>query len=149
MKNKAIILLIILLVAAAGIIIYLANRPAEVIEMEPNVVALEDTGEDAPAEGIQIPGYPNLTVTDNVIQNVFANPTGNPCYFEIAITLTDTGETVYQSQKFSPGTGIQNPQLTTTLAPGTYDAQITYTTTSLEDQSPMNGAVVNTVLTVQ
>ena len=152
-KHKIIIgLLAALLLCACGVIAWMVTHTAEPPDMEPGVVALTPTpqGETAP-DGIQIPGYPSLTVdsTTGVINVLFRNPEGNRCYFELSLTRTDTGEVLWQSAKFKPGTGIQNPKLDVTPAPGTYPAALTYTTTSLEDQTPMNGAVINTELVVQ
>ena len=150
--NILIIALLVLLACAGGVIAWLVLHQPDPLELEPNVVALTPTpqGEKAP-DGIQIPGYPTLSVDSatGTVNTVFQNPEGNRCYFELTLTRTDTGETLWQSAKFKPGTGIQNPTLSTTPPPGTYPAALTYTTTSLQDQSPMNGAVINTQLVVQ
>lgn len=155
MKKRTTVLilaLLVLLVCAAGVIAWMVTHPPAPLVLEPNVVALTPTpqGETAPKDGIQIPGYPTLSADSatGAINTVFQNPEGNRCYFELTLTRSDTGEELWRSAKFKPGTGIQNPVLTTTLPPGTYPAVLTYTTTSLKDQSPMNGAVINTQLVV-
>lgn len=45
----------------------------------------------------------------------------------VAITLDDTGETVYESGAIAPGSHIQSIQLDRTLEPGTYPATATFT----------------------
>lgn len=100
---------------------------------------------------IQIPGYPQLAADSatGVVSVMFQNPEGNPCYFQIDLVLQDTGETIYKSGLLEPGTGIENPKLGTIPDPGVYSAVIVYNTRSLTDNSPMNGASIQTELTVQ
>ncbi|WP_195267203.1 hypothetical protein [Eubacterium sp. 1001713B170207_170306_E7] len=150
-KNGLIIVLALLLLAAIG---FIAWRFAGGREpgMEPGVVALTPTpeGQQAP-DGIQVPGYPLLTASSStgVLAVQFENPEGNPCTFQIDLVLEDTGETIYQSGLFKPGTGIRNPKLDKVPAPGSYNATIVYNTKGLEDDSPMNGAAVKTQLIVE
>lgn len=149
--NILIIVLLVLLTAAGGVIAWLVTHRPDPLELEPNVVALTPTPAGQPApDGIQIPGYPTLNVDSatGTVNTVFQNPEGNRCTFELTLTRIDTGEELWHSGKFKPGTGIQNPALTTCPPPGTYPAALIYTTTSLKDQSPMNGAVINTELVV-
>lgn len=153
-KTVIIIVLALLLAAALGVIAWMATRPAEPAEpadLDPDAVALAPTPQDDPVpDGIQIPGYPRLSVDTSTgsVDALFQNPEGNPCYFELTLTLNDTGEVLWQSSRFKPGTGIQNPALDVIPPPGTYPATLTYTTTSLEDERPLNGAVINTQLDV-
>ncbi len=149
-KDRIIAVLVLLLVMLSGYIIWQNDRNGD--EPQSGQTAAEDTctEEDIP-DGIQIPGYPQLTADheSGVIQVYFENPKGNPCYFQIDLILEETGETVYQSEMFKPGTGIETPKLDTIPAPGVYKATIVYTTQSLSDNTAMNGAVIQTKLTVQ
>lgn len=150
-KNIIIVVLAVLLLAAVGFIAWYFTRP-EAPELERGAVALTPTptGQQAP-DGIQIPGYPQLVADSatGVVSVMFQNPEGNPCYFQIDLVLQDTSETIYKSGLFEPGTGIESPKLDTIPAPGVYSAVIVYNTQSLTDNSSMNGASIQTELTVQ
>lgn len=150
-KTVIIIVLTLLLAIAMGAIVWLVTRPTEPADLDPAAVALTSTskGEQAP-DGIQIPGYPRLRVDSSTgrVDTMFQNPEGNPCYFKLTLTLNDTGEVLWQSDRLKPGTGIQNPTLNVIPPPGTYPATLTYTTTSIKDERPLNGAVINTQLNV-
>lgn len=152
-KDIIIAVLVLLLFVSFGYIIWQNGRNDD--EPQPQQVA---AAEDPPIEeekeipdGIQIPGYPQLIADheSGVIQVYFENPQGNPCYFQIDLILEETGETVYQSELFKPGTGIEAPKLNTIPSPGVYKATIVYNTQSLKDNTAMNGAVIQTKLTVQ
>lgn len=109
----------------------------------------DKSGEEA--KGIQIPGYPSITIpadTKNVTV-AFLNPEGNPCYFTFELVLKDTGEVLYTSKMVPPGQAIYEAELSRPLEKGEYNATIKIKTASLEDGSAMNGADVETVLIVQ
>ena len=112
---------------------------------------LPDKTDDAPAEGIKIPGYPSITLPkDQKTVNVaLLNPEGNPCYFTFELVLKDTGESLYKSKLVPPGKAITEITMSRALSAGEYNATIKITTTSLEDGSAMNGANVETVLIVK
>ena len=112
---------------------------------------LPDKTDDAPAEGIKIPGYPSITLPkDQKTVNVaLLNPEGNPCYFTFEIVLKDTGESLYKSKLVPPGKAINEITMSRALSAGEYDATIKITTTSVADGSAMNGANVETVLIVK
>lgn len=101
--------------------------------------------------GIQIPGYPSITLPADTqdVSVALLNPEGNPCYFRFELVLKDTGESLYQSGLVAPGQAIYQIQLSRPLSAGEYDAVIQITTSSLTDLNPMNGANVETVLIVQ
>ncbi|MGN1458314.1 MAG: hypothetical protein ACI4XP_10250 [Acutalibacteraceae bacterium] len=98
--------------------------------------------------GIKIPGYPSITIPANQTDVTVAlfNPEGNPCYFVFELVLKDTGETLYKSKLVPPGQAITNITLSKPLDTGEHNAVIKISTFSLEDQSAMNGANVETVL---
>lgn len=144
-------LLIAAFLVAIGIIIYLLVHPQKTVEMEQTVVSLTPTASAPAPSNIAIPGYPELTLISRtgVIPAVFENPEGNPCYFKLDLVLSDTGQTVWSSENFKPGTGIQNPRAAFIPESGIYNAELRYTTTSLDDLRPLNSAVTKTRLTVQ
>jgi len=112
---------------------------------------LQDKTEDKPAAGIKIPGYPSITLPANQknVSVALLNPEGNPCYFVFELLLKDTGESLYTSKLVPPGQAITQISLSRALGAGEYNATIKITTYSTADQSPMNGANVETVLIVK
>ncbi len=108
----------------------------------------EDRSEDKEAVGIKIPGYPSITIakdTENV-RMALLNPEGNPCYFKFQIVLKDSGETIFESKYVPPGDAITDVTLTRPLTEGEYNATIMITTIALDQETPLNGANVETVL---
>lgn len=101
--------------------------------------------------GIQIPGYPSILLAADTqdVAVALVNPDGNPCYFIFELVLKDGGESLYTSKLVPPGQAITHITLSRALAAGNYDATLKITTFSLTDQTPMNGANVETVLIVQ
>lgn len=167
LRTLVILSVIVLLLIAGGITVGLnwhnwfgEDEPAAVSDvfnpnLDPN--AQEWTGEnlenksDDESVGIQIPGYPSITLpadTENVTVALL-NPKGNPCYFTFELVLSDTDEVLYTSGMVAPGQVITDITLSRALAAGEYNATIKISTASLEDGSAMNGANVETVLIVQ
>lgn len=116
-----------------------------------NGVKPPDKSESGPAQGIAIPGYPSIGLAAGTkdVRVTLLNPEGNPCYFTFELVLKDTGESLYTSKLVPPGKAVTNITLSRTLEPGDYDATIKITTSSLTDQTAMNGANVETVLIVK
>ena len=116
-----------------------------------NGQTLPDQTDNAPADGIKIPGYPSITLPKDQKTVIVAllNPEGNPCYFTFEIVLKGTGESLYKSKLVPPGKAITQITMARALPAGEYDATIKITTTSVADGSAMNGANVETVLIVK
>ncbi|MEF2836918.1 MAG: hypothetical protein U0N82_04265 [Oscillospiraceae bacterium] len=112
---------------------------------------LPDKTTEPPAVGIKIPGYPSITLPadQQTVNMALLNPEGNPCYFTFEIVLQATGESLYKSKLVPPGQAITEVTLSRALSAGEYEATIQITTTSVADGSAMNGANVETVLTVK
>ncbi len=121
------------------------------IELDEN--AGEYTGQkpkdtDTSAVGIKIPGYPSITIAKDSedVTMALLNPEGNPCYFKFVIELKDSGEKLFESKYVKPGDCIYDVHLTKPLAAGEYPAVIKITTISLDGETPLNGANVETLL---
>lgn len=124
------------------------------LDIDPNAGNWEgQTPEDKGGEavGIKIPGYPSITIQKDVtdVKMALLNPEGNPCYFKFEIVLKDTGETIYESKYVPPGQSITDVTLNRALSEGEYDATIKITTIALDQETPLNGANVETVLYVK
>ena len=98
--------------------------------------------------GIKIPGYPSITIAKDTedVQMALMNPEGNPCYFKFELVLKDSGETIFESKYVKPGDCIYDVHLNKSLAEGEYPATIKISTISLDGETPLNGANVETVL---
>lgn len=165
-KNHIIIAgVIALLLIATGVVLALnwngwfGEKPAEpakpsqstTLEVDPNAGQYngekpEDKGGDA--KGIKIPGYPSITIPADKkdVTVALLNPEGNPCYFIFELVLKDTDETLYTSKLVPPGQAITSITLSKPLEAGQHNAVIKISTYSLDSQSPMNGANVETIL---
>ena len=98
----------------------------------------------AESDTISIPGFETWTVDagETKASANFYNPEKNTCYFVISVILDDTGEKIYESKYVKPGQHLYEVELTRALEAGTYKATIHYSTYSMTDLSPMNGADV-------
>lgn len=126
-----------------------SSKPS--LELDEN--AGEYTGEKPKDQGgeevgIKIPGYPSITITKDTqdVQMALMNPEGNPCYFKFEIVLKDSNETIFESKYVKPGDCIYDVHLNKPLAEGEYPATIKISTIALDQETPLNGANVETVL---
>ena len=100
------------------------------------------------SEGIKIPGYPSIAIAKDSedVQMALMNPEGNPCYFKFELVLKDSGETIFESKYVKPGDCIYDVHLNKPLGSGEYPATIKISTIALDQETPLNGANVETVL---
>lgn len=105
----------------------------------------------AESDKISIPGFETWTIDANQtkVYTNFYNPEKNTCYFVISVVLEDTGETIYESRYLKPGQHLYEVELQKALAAGTYSATLHYSTYSMTDLTPMNGADVPFSLVVR
>lgn len=105
----------------------------------------------AKADTISIPGFETWTIDagETRVSTNFYNPQKNRCYFVISVVLNDTGETIYESRYVKPGQHLYEVELTKALEAGRYPATIHYSTYSMNDQTPLNGADVPFELVVK
>ena len=125
------------------------SKPA--LDIDPNAGQWNgEKPEDKGGEevGIKIPGYPSITIAKDTteVKMALLNPEGNPCYFKFTIVLKDTGETIFESKYVPPGDAITDVTLTKPLAEGEYNATIQISTIALDQETPLNGANVETIL---
>ncbi len=126
-----------------------SSKPS--LDIDPN--AGEYTGEKPKDQGgeevgIKIPGYPSITIQKDTtdVKMALLNPEGNPCYFKFTIVLKDSGETIYESKYVPSGQSITDVTLKKPLPEGEYPATIKISTIALDQETPLNGANVETVL---
>lgn len=103
-----------------------------------NVQALPGGSES----GISVPMFDKVIfpADDQSVQMVLLNPEGNPCYFRYTLTLSDSGEVLYQSGLIPPGMAVTDLELQRSLPMGEYSLDISVETFSLdEERAAMNG----------
>lgn len=147
-------------IAAAGVGAYSCFNPKEEtansgsnISVEKDVVAWDgelQSENDLQQESIKVPYYGELTAqTDKKDVGVtLVNPKENNCYFSYTWEIADTGEEIYKSNLIEPGMAIDGIQMNEILEAGTYAINMQIDTYSMDDQQPMNKAVVETTLVV-
>lgn len=168
LKKWQLVLICILvpLLVAGGVLVGLAlkNRAAVApaasrtaaagLTIDPNAKTSSDVlpkSSGASQAGIKIPGYPSIPLKAGIKEaNIhLVNPDGNDVYFKFALVLSDTGEVLYQSGAVPPGQAINKQTLSRALSAGSYKAFIKISTFSISDQTPRNGANVETTLVVK
>lgn len=99
---------------------------------------------------ISFPGYQDITIgtSDTNIPIVLSNPESNPCYFQFTLSVEGSDALSFTSDQVEPGKALKGVDLSQTLPAGDYTLDIKIATTSLTDQSPMNGSTVKTALHV-
>ena len=145
------IIAIVILIAAGGFFLARKNTLSGGLKMEKNTVKwnqnLESVDESA---DIQIPYYSDIYMDDGAdsIDMVLVNPKENECYFTYTFILNETGEEIYQSDLIEPGRALEEVKLNQKMISGTYKLDIRIDTYSIEEQNPLNNAIVSTNLIV-
>ncbi len=154
--KKVCIAIFIALVAAGGYLVINHLNKEAVIEESFNPEFEEDqvreSNEAGASGGIEIPGYSEIQIPagETKVSVNFYNPENNSVYFEINLSLMETGEAIYQSKLLSPGQHLYEIELEQVMEVGEYDMVITYNTYSMDEEyTPRNGATVNCVLVVE
>lgn len=106
--------------------------------------------EHAGDDEITVPGYTDVffPAGEKKVQIVLLNPDGNPCYFRFSLILSETDEELYRSGLIPPGMAVTDIELNRALEAGEYALRIRIESFSLSDRSEMNGADMETKLTV-
>ncbi len=161
LSAKVVVSIIVIAVVITGAYLgmrYMNNQQSGMLEVgsefdpEFEEDQYRESNEGGASGGIEIPGYSTITVPDgekNVSVN-FYNPEKNGVYFEISLTLADSGEELYKSKLLSPGQHLYEIELNRALEAGEYEMVITYNTYAMDEEyTPKNGATVNCILAVE
>ncbi len=94
------------------------------------------------SDKISIPGFETWTIDANqtTASTNFYNPEKNTCYFIIRVVLNETEEIIYESKYLKPGQHLYEVELAKSLEAGSYQATLHYSTFSMTDMTPLNGA---------
>lgn len=160
-KHLCIAILIIAVFALAAIIGLLSYR-AGLANNNSNAkgVVIDENASDWNQElgnvsdeqkGIQIPCYGELTVrAGETSWNItLANPKGNDCYFQYAITIDDSETPIYESDYIEPGKAITAFDVSEPLEAGEYSVYMNISTYTMDgNNTRLNGARVKADLHV-
>lgn len=144
-------ILLLCLLAGGGLVFYLMQQGKPQLDKSaiayqmPNGVKNEDPSQ------IMLPGFGTIQMQSGsrTVNAALVNPEGNPCYFKYKISLTDTGEQLYESGWLEPGTAVTEWEISETLDPGQYPISIEVQTGSLEDyEQKMNQGAIDATLEV-
>ena len=103
------------------------------------------------SSGIKVPGYSDIVFSSDSTDFpiTLLNPEDNPCNFQFKLSLKETGEQLCSTGLVKPGDAIKGVKLQNTIPKGTYTLVINISTSSLDSAANMNGAQVQTTLTVK
>lgn len=153
-KHKAVAIFVCICAVACVLLlggIYLNSfSPSSGVKIDTNAETASSTS-DNEQPMINFPVYGDVTIdsTDTSIPIQLLNPEGNPCYFTFDVSLEGSDALAYTTDQVEPGHAINAVPLDKPLAAGDYTMDIGIATTSLEDQSQMNGVTVKVALHVQ
>ncbi len=142
---------IALLLTGAVLLGMWINRGHE--EIDPNAIPYNGALTSPPptADQIALPGYSDIVFPagQRDVQIVLPNPEGNRCYFVFSFVLDETGEELYRSGLIPSGMAVTEVRLSRPLDAGVYTLRICIEPLSLDKQTPLNGGIYETVLTVK
>lgn len=122
------------------------------VVFDSNASAYEQTvaSDSNDTSGIKVPGYPDITTASGTTDFpiTLLNPEGNPCNFKFTLTIAETGKKLCTTGLVKPGDAIKGVTLDAPLEKGEYTLIIDIATTSVDSGAEMNGAQVQTKLTV-
>ena len=146
-RSTLIVLFMLILLLLILVSFFVLNKK----DIDTNISDIEDIEVVNNSSSIKIPGYTSILIDKDKkdVEIALINPSGNPCYFVYELVLMDNEESLYKSKHIPPGKMIKDVRLNRALKEGEYKAFIRITTTSISDNSPMNGANLETVLVVK
>lgn len=150
-KPKILSILLILTLLIGGGIFFMNNRGPDLDDTAiaykmPDYLVNKDPSQ------LLVPGYEIIEVDkDNMrTETILLNPTGNPCYFQYEIRMTDTKEVLYESKLLEPGKAIPGFELNREVDEGVYNVEVVMNTFDLNDyEQPLNGGVIDATLQVK
>ena len=145
---------VVILVSCVLFGVWLYQKQNDAWRIDPNAKDYDfsfSDGSNASADHIAIPGYSEIVLPADTrnVQLVLLNPKGNPCNFRFTLILKDSGDVIYTSGLVPPGQAITELKLKRALDTGTYPMVIQIETFSISNNAPMNGANVETTLSVR
>ncbi len=118
--------------------------------------AVEWTGElqslsaESEVPSIKVPYYSTLRYNSqtDTLKVTLPNPKENSCYFVYTFTLPELGIELGSTNMIEPAMAVEQIAVDAEVPTGEHKLDILVSTYSLDDMSPLNGAVINTSLVV-
>ena len=145
-------ILILLVLMVGGLWRYLSQQGMPDLDESAIAYQMPDGMKNEDPSQIMMPGFGTITMDagSTTVHAALANPEGNPCYFKYQISLSDTGEQIYESGWIEPGMAVTEWTISEELPEGEYPIYILVQTGSLENyEEGMNRGVVNATLVVR
>ena len=155
-KPAAVFLIIILILSSLMLTIGYFGRENGNLSRDEGLVMREDESaseigaEDNASPRIRVPGYDNISFPagESTVEMTLLNPEGNNCSFVYELYIDDAEDPVYTSGLILPAKKITRINLKEPLDCGQYTAYLKVNAYSLEDEAPLNGAIVKIPLSV-
>lgn len=116
------------------------------LEFEPPHDIVEEDKREAVTETIEIPGYPNITLSESKKELQLINPEGNTVYFMYIILEGDTE--IYRTKAILPGNSVMC-DLYSKLDSGTHTLTLSVVTYDVDTQAGCNGADQDILVTIE
>ena len=139
-----IVCLILILVALLGTSLYFIFQAAMPSDDTPIKIAAGEMYNPNP-ENIRLPGITTVyaDVGSTHVEQLLLNVDGNAVNLTYTITLTETGEEIYQSKVIEPGYGVREFNMYRTFEAGEYPITIHVASSALKDDTGESSAAFN------
>lgn len=144
--------IILLALIGGGIWWYLSQQGLPDLDESAIAYQMPDGMKNEDPNQIMMPGFGTITMDagGTTVHAALANPEGNPCYFKYQISLSDTGEQIYESGWIEPGMAVTEWNISERLPEGEYPIYILVQTGSLDNyEEGMNRGAANATLVVR
>nr|WP_294494136.1 hypothetical protein [uncultured Mediterraneibacter sp.] len=145
-------ILILLVLIGGGTWWYMSRQGMPELDKSAIAYQMPDGMKNEDPSQILMPGFSTITMDEGgtTVHAALANPEGNPCYFKYFISLSDTGEQIYESGWIEPGMAVTEWDISEELPAGEYPIYILVQTGSLENyEEGMNQGAANATLVVR
>ena len=145
-------ILLLLVLIAGGVFWYLSQQGMPDLDDSAIAYQMPDGMKNEDPTQIMMPGFGTITLDagTTTVHAALANPEGNPCYFIYLISLSDTGEQIYESGWIEPGMAVTEWDIEKELPEGEYPIYILVQTGNLENyEEAMNQGAANATLVVR
>ncbi|WP_373154076.1 hypothetical protein [Clostridium sp. AUH-JLR23] len=135
-----ILLCLLLTIFFGGLWLGQANRPVD----DPVKIASGEMSNPNP-ENIRLPGITEVHATagNTRVRQLLLNVEGNAVNLTYTITLTDTGEEIYQSKVIEPGYGVREFDMNRSFESGEYPITIHVASSAMDDYDGDTSAAFN------
>lgn len=151
------VIIVVLAVLLIVLVAYIAVKASQNsvsesggLVLDSNASDISESSDTGDTSGIKIPGYDSIAfpASKTKVSLTLMNPTQNSCGFVYELFIGDAKEPIYTSGLIEPGKKITEIELNDSLEQGEYTLYMKVNTYSMEDEKPLNGALITVPLTV-